>query len=250
MRSWSIASFFCSSTADWFDRVHPDDIHRLQAELALHLAGTAEQFQVEVRMQRKDHSWRWMLVRGVAVRDDAGKAVRMAGSISDIHERKQVEQKLQHAATHDELTGLANRSMLMDRLTQAIKRAKRNPNYRFALLFLDFDRFKIINDSLGHSVGDALLKSIAERFRRVLREGDTVARFVGDEFVVLLPDVRSLAEVEKAAERIVDVFNEPHELDDHEIQSSVSLGVVLLAYRKLFDSRHRLRTDRLHRVGE
>ncbi|MHC4416093.1 MAG: putative bifunctional diguanylate cyclase/phosphodiesterase [Planctomycetota bacterium] len=158
-------------------------------------------------------------------------------TFTDVSRRKRTEKKLQHAAKYDGLTDLASRSLLVDRLTQAITRRRRLPEYKFAVLFLDFDRFKIVNDSLGHKVGDQLLISVADRLRANLREIDTPAliggehvpaRLGGDEFVVLLdgiPDARAALVV---AERLQDMLAEPHILEGHEVISTASIGIVVI----------------------
>src|SRR5439155_16718075 len=127
-------------------------------------------------------------VRGAAVCDAAEKAYRLAGSQTDITARKLAEEKLIYDALHDGLTGLPNRSLFMDRLGQALAFQRRRADYRFAVLFLDVDRFKTVNESLGHTQGDVLLVQIAQRLRGVVRPGDTVARLGGDEFALLLGD--------------------------------------------------------------
>ncbi|HET7784685.1 MAG TPA: PAS domain S-box protein, partial [Myxococcales bacterium] len=173
---------------EWFDRVHPDDRARLRSDLGQHLEGRTPNLETELRLRHVDGSWRWMLVRGAAVRDASGKAYRLAGSQTDITDRKFAEEKLLHDALHDGLTGLPNRSLFLDRLSQAMAFSQRREDYRFAVLFLDLDRFKTVNDSLGHTRGDGLLVQVAKRLRAQARPGDTVARLGGDEFAVLLED--------------------------------------------------------------
>src|SRR5207302_8595637 len=134
---------------------------------------------------------RWVLVRGLAVRDAAEQVYRLAGSMTDITERKEAEEKLLHDALHDALTGLPNRALLLDRLAHALARLQRRPDALFAVLFLDVDRFKNVNDSLGHMIGDQLLVAIARRLESVVSASDTVARLGGDEFVILLEDLDS-----------------------------------------------------------
>ena len=160
----------------------------------------------------------------------------VVATFADVSDRKQNEGKLRHAAEHDTLTGLPSRSLLTDRLQQAINRAKRMPGYEFAVLFLDFDRFKIINDSLGHEVGDQLLISIAERLRANLRDIDTPvrldeghlpARLGGDEFVILLDGIDGPRAAVIVAERLQEALSKPHILDGHEVISTASIGIVI-----------------------
>src|SRR5712692_3009189 len=154
---------------EWFGRVHPEDRVRLRHEIDAHLAGLTPYHEAELRMLHKDGRYRWVLSRGVAVRDEAGKAYRVAGSQSDITERKLAEEQLRHDAFYDPLTGLPNRALFLDHLNGSIARAGRRPGYLFAVLFFDLDRFKNVNDSLGHSVGDQLLIEVAHRLHKCLR---------------------------------------------------------------------------------
>ena len=186
----------------WLKRVHPDDRERLSGDLQRHLEGRSPHLEVEHRIRHADGSWRWMLLRGTAVRDEAGKSTRIAGSLTDITERKETEEKLLHDALHDALTGLPNRSLFMDRLRQAMAFQERRPEMRFAVLFLDVDRFKNINESLGHGMGDRLLISVSKRLLKCVRPGDTVARLGGDEFGILLEDYGIPEEPALCAERI------------------------------------------------
>src|SRR5215207_1565231 len=145
----------------------------------------------------------------------------------DITERKLAEDRIQHAATHDELTGLPNRALLLDRLSMAIERARRSSDYRFAVLFLDLDRFKVINDSLGHLMGDQLLVELSRRLEQCLRKVDTVARLGGDEFAVLLDWIEDQDVPVRAAGRIQQAMAQPFNLGGHEISTTVSIGIAL-----------------------
>jgi len=171
---------------DWFTLVHPDDIENLKNAIAAHLKEPNAHLENEYRIKQKDGTYLWMLCRGLAVKDAEGKAVRMAGSQTDITNRKQMEEQLIYDAFHDGLTGLPNRALFMDRLNVSFARKKRRKDYQFAVLFMDLDRFKNINDSFGHLFGNQLLTEVAKRLNNSLRLGDTFARFGGDEFVILL----------------------------------------------------------------
>jgi len=210
---------------EWFDRVHPDDRERLFADLDQHLEGRTANLEVEHRVRHFDGSWRWMLVRGAAVRDGAGKAYRVAGSQTDITARKRAEEKLVHDALHDGLTGLPNRSLFTDRLGQALAFQQRRSDYRFAVLLLDMDRFKTVNESLGHTQGDALLVQVGQRLRAIARPGDTVARLGGDEFALLLGDFSDPEEPVRTAARVQQALSAPYDLDGTEVFASASIGL-------------------------
>jgi diguanylate cyclase (GGDEF)-like protein/PAS domain S-box-containing protein len=216
-----------SAEDEWLARVHPDDVGRLRAAIDRHLAGRAPHLESEHRIRHATGGYRWVLSRGVAIRDREGTATRMAGSMSDITDRKDAEQRLLHDALHDALTGLPNRALFMDRVTLALTRAERHPGYRCAVLFLDLDRFKLVNDSFSHSVGDQLLVALARRLASSLRPGDTVARLGGDEFTILLDDVRAAPEAAEVADRIQGALAEPFRIDGRELFVTASVGISL-----------------------
>ena len=209
----------------WFELVHPDDVNRLRAEIDAHLAGRSPHFESEHRIRHADGDWRWVLSRGVATRDDAGEPERMAGSLSDITARRNAEQQLIHGALHDPLTGLPNRALFMDRLEQRLERARRNPEPGCAVLFIDVDRFKLVNDSLSHASGDRLLQELAGRLTASLRSGDTVARLGGDEFTILLDEVALLDDALVTARRVQEALAEPFALDGRNLAITVSIGI-------------------------
>ncbi len=211
---------------EWYDRVHPQDLERLKLDIAAHISGTTPHLENEHRILHKDGSYRWVLSRGLAVRDQHGLAYRLAGSLTDITDRKIAEERLLHDALHDTLTGLPNRALFLDRLRQAVERAKRRPDYQYAVLFLDLDRFKNVNDSLGHIVGDELLVAVAGMLRAGLRSTDTVARLGGDEFVILLEDLQDRENVVRVAEWINEQLNNAFHLTEHKVFITTSIGIV------------------------
>jgi diguanylate cyclase (GGDEF)-like protein/PAS domain S-box-containing protein len=211
---------------EWFDRIHDADRERVKEEIAAHQKGLTPHFESEHRVLHKDGSFRWMLSRGVAVHDASGNALRMAGSQTDITEGK----------VSDPLTGLPNRLLFIDRVGRLIKHTKRRKDQLFAVLFLDLDGFKMINDSMGHLIGDQLLLGVANRLEKCLRSTDTVARLGetftvarlgGDEFTVLLDDIKDPSDAKRAAERMMKALASPFKLGGKEVFTSVSIGIAL-----------------------
>ena len=216
-----------SMIEEWFARVHAEDIDRLRGEIEDHIAGKTDHLESLYRVRHRDGAWRWVLARGLAVRDTDGKAYRLAGSQTDVTERKLAEEQLLYDALHDSLTGLPNRALFMEELQLAIDRRRRRPAYGFTVLFLDLDRFKIINDSLGHMAGDTLLIEVAHRILKCLRPGDRVARLGGDEFTVLLDDVDDVTGATHVADRIHHEMQAPFLLSGREVFSGASIGIAL-----------------------
>ena len=194
---------------DWFARIHPGDLASLHVALEAHMAGETAHFLHEHRIRHEDGTYRWMLCRGVAVRRADGRATRIAGSQTDITDRATAQEQLRHAALHDTLTALPNRALFMELLAQMLDRCRRHPEHRFAVLFLDIDRFKVVNDSLGHLIGDELLRGISRRLEGCLRAGDVLARLGGDEFTILLSDLGHVDQASFIAERIQEVLRAP-----------------------------------------
>jgi diguanylate cyclase (GGDEF)-like protein len=215
------------SLDEWLKWIHPEDVEEFKVKIYAHLEGLTPHFEHEHRMLHKAGQRRWMLTRGLAVRDGEGKAYRMAGSLTDITDRKNAEQQLLHDAFHDALTGLANRALFLDRLGQSMARSERKPGYHFAVLFLDLDRFKVINESLSHTIGDRLLVELADRIRGCLRPADTAARLGGDEFAILLEEIGDMQDAVGFAERINKAVQEPFTLEGDEVFTSASIGIAL-----------------------
>jgi diguanylate cyclase (GGDEF)-like protein/PAS domain S-box-containing protein len=227
---------FSSSPEEWFGRVHPDDCIPLKGKLNEHLHQHTGHFQFEHRVLHRDGQYRWMLARGVAVWNDSGYAQRFAGSLTDIDRQKRTEEQLRYDALHDSLTGLGNRTLLIERVRHVNERKKRKPDLLYAVLFMDLDRFKQVNDTYGHPCGDQILIETSRRLSVNLRSMDTVtrvegaetlARFAGDEFVVLLEELRSTADAEQIAQRILAVLREPYRIDGKEITISGSVGIAV-----------------------
>jgi diguanylate cyclase (GGDEF)-like protein/PAS domain S-box-containing protein len=203
---------------EWLERVHPDDFPRLQAKMASHVEGTSPQFEDEHRVRHKDGSYRWFLNRGFAVRDGAGTAYRMAGAQTDVTDRR----------SYDPLTGLPNRALFAERLGYAFARFRRRDDYLFAVAFLDLDRFKEMNDTLGHLVADQALIAVAKRLEASLRPGDTVGRFAGDEFAVLIERFADRADALGVADRILQELSSPLRLRGHDLSLTASLGIAFM----------------------
>ncbi len=215
------------SPNEWFVRVHVDDLDRVRRHIDAGIADGAPNFEVEYRMLHKDGSYLWMLTRGMTVRAGDGDAIMMAGSQSDITERRDAQEQLVRKAFYDSLTDLPNRSLFMDRLRVSVERARRYPSYTFAVLFIDLDRFKVVNDSLGHLVGDQLLVQIARRLEKGLRGSDTFARLGGDEFAIILDGIETPNDARLVADRIKLELVRPFTIGEHSVHSTASIGIAL-----------------------
>lgn len=215
----------------WFRLVHPEDLPELRSRIRDHLDGRSPYLELDLRMLHRAGSVCWVTVRGQAALDASGKAYRISGLQTDATSRKLAEEHLREGALHDALTGLPNRTLFMDRLRVAMMRAQRSEEYRFALMFMDLDRFKVINDGRGHLAGDQLLIEVSRRLRSCLRSSDTVARLGGDEFAVLMDEVYSEPEALAFAERILAQLAAPFTLDGREHFTSGSLGITLFGPR-------------------
>jgi diguanylate cyclase (GGDEF)-like protein/PAS domain S-box-containing protein len=219
------SSEISTSIDEWFKRIHAEDFYAVKRAIAAHLDGMTPRLEIEYRLLHQDGSYRWMLCRGMAIYGTHGHATRIAGSQTDIATWKQAEETLSHAALHDTLTGLPNRVFLMERMRQAVQLSQRDQNYLFAVLFVDLDRFKVINDSLGHMIGDQLLQAIAQRLSICLNPGDCIARLGGDEFVILLADVRNPDSITVLAEKVLQELTTPFTLEGHEVFTGASIGI-------------------------
>jgi diguanylate cyclase (GGDEF)-like protein/PAS domain S-box-containing protein len=216
-----------NNMSEWNARVHPDDVARLLVQISEFFHSKQDKFTAEYRVRCKDDSWKWILTRGmVSHRNEEGRVIRMIGTHTDLTERKQAEETIQRQAHYDALTQLPNRRLFRDRLEQTIRNAKRDRS-GFALMLIDLDHFKEVNDTLGHDAGDFLLVDAAQRLLHCVRESDTVARMGGDEFVVILPDIDDAASIERIAQKIIDKLSAPYLLGEEKAFISASLGITL-----------------------
>jgi diguanylate cyclase (GGDEF)-like protein/PAS domain S-box-containing protein len=218
---------------EWFDRIEPEDVQAVRLEVDLHLRGLTPHFQAEYRMRAKDGEPLWVLTRGICQRDSDGTAIRMAGSQTDITDRKRTEEVLLHGALYDPLTSLANRALLLDRLSFMTSRVRRNPELRFAVLYVDLDNFKGVNDAFGHVGGDEVLTAIGARVRSVVPSEHTVARMGGDEYAVVVETPGDLADAARLAERVLDQVRIPVKLKERSVRITASVGIAFS------DSRYR-----------
>ena len=211
----------------WLSRIHPDDVARVQTTVQGVLEGQIPSLSLEFRMRCKDGRWKWMLSRGMVVgRDGEGHPLRLIGTHADVSDRKAVEEQMRLLAQYDPLTGLPNRALLADRLQMALVQAKRDGDM-VALLYLDLDNFKPVNDRFGHAAGDHLLREVAARLRDTVRDSDTVARIGGDEFILLLPAVKSQDDVLAVGGKILQVLAEPFSLPGGTASVTASIGAAI-----------------------
>lgn len=215
-----------SDTPDeWLSRIHQEDHDRVRASIDAYLEGTTSNFEIEYRIRHFSGNYLWMMAKGLAIRTSSGRATRFAGSQTDVSERKSNEEQMIYDALHDTLTSIPNRTLLLDRIRQSLVRRKRYPKTSFAIIFIDLDRFRLVNESLGHIHGDELLQLISARLKETIPIGDTVARLGGDEFSILLQDIDSVRDVEVIAKDIQNSFSKPFFLGDKEVFASASMGI-------------------------
>ncbi len=213
---------------EWEQRVHPDDLRNARTELQRHLDGETEIYINRHRVRCKEGNYRWILDRGIVVeRAEDGTPLRMIGTHSDITEQVEHQKALEHSATHDSLTGLPNRFLFSELIQRAMHRCRRNDSL-LALLYIDLDGFKEINDEYGHDAGDELLIMVAQRMNRLLRQEDMIARLGGDEFVIAISDLARNSEVIPLLKRLLHDLNQTvtyREHEEHPLQVSASIGV-------------------------
>ena len=211
---------------EWMDRVHADDIVALKEALEAHLSGTTDVFQHEHRIRHEDGTYRRVLCRGVAPRLAGRRPARIAGSLTETTERQVAPKPLPAAGFLDPLTGLCNRAVFVEGLGRRLEEFKARPGgSQFAALYLDLDRFKIVNDSLGHPVGDELLAAVSRRLESCLRQGDVLARLGGDEFAILLNELGDGSQANAIAFRIQEGLSAPFSIGGREVFTTASIGI-------------------------
>ena len=220
-----------NSHDEWFGRVHPEDRDRVQGEIDGHLQSETPYLESEHRLKHHDGSYRWILCRGLAVRDDVGEPLRIAGSHTDFTSRKRVEEQLLHDAVRDQLTGLPNRGVIVRAVERSLGRAARRDGYAFAILHLNIDRLKLFNESLGHHMGDRLLVEIASRLKTGVRPSDLLARLGGDEFGLLVDDIEDVTDATRIATRISETMSSPFNLAGREVFATASIGIAVSSSR-------------------
>ena len=238
-----------ANPGEWFQRVHEEDLPSVERAIRQHLERYSTHFEHEFRMEHNDGTYRWVIARGIAVFGDSGPT-RLAGSMADITDRRMAEDQLVHDAMHDALTNFPNRTLLLDRIERAVSLSKRQ-SHLIGVLVLDVDRFKVVNDSLGHTVGDEFLKAMGERLESCLRPGDTVARLGGDEFAILLDGMTEAGDAIRVVNRVFAELEQSFEVGGHEIFATTSIGVIVSAsrYRRPEDLLRDADTA-MHRVKE
>ncbi len=209
----------------WLSRVHPSDLRGLQDAIAAHLDGLTNRLEFLHRVRGADGSYRWLTVHGVAIRDHAGKPVRIVGSFRDVTDLRATETELRRSAERDGLTGLLNRAAFCSAVSEALEEARTTGEYGFAVAGIDLDGMALVNDTLGSMQGDRVLRAAARRLLSVVGEGELIGRIGGDEFGMLIRDVASEAELNRAFERIQAPLSQPIVLDGQDIYASASVGV-------------------------
>ena len=216
---------------EWFKLIHIDDRDHVRTNLSAHLSGRTSHFECEFRILHQNGHFQWFRCRGLAFYDETHQAVRIAGSQTDITDYHRALEQLAYDALHDAMTGLPNRVLLLERIRHALNKSERDQSKLCAVAFLDLDRFKLINDSLGHIIGDQLLTEVAQRLKSCLRPIDTVARLGGDEFVLLLDEILDIEYAIQIIQRVQRALKNSFHLDGNEVFTNASIGIAISGSR-------------------
>ncbi|MEL7035689.1 MAG: EAL domain-containing protein [Cyanobacteria bacterium J06592_8] len=215
---------------EWEKRIHPGDRERVLRAIQNHLEQHTPDYSTEHRIRCKNGRYKWVLHRGQALWNEIGDPIRMVGSQTDLSKRKQAETQLFYHAYHDSLTHLPNRAFFIDRLHLALNQACQFSDHQFAVLFIDLDRFKLVNDGLGHFAGDELLIRVGQKLKQCIKSNDTLARLGGDEFAILLNPIQRISESILVAEKILTLLQRPFRIQDQTVSISASIGITLSHY--------------------
>lgn len=216
-----------NTVEEWMARIHPDDSRRVMGAVREHLNSGGPDFELEHRIRQADGSYRWVTVRGRALHNASGRPERVVGSQADLRRLKWTQERLEHDARHDRLTGLANRVQLIEQINAEIAHQSKDPGYLFAVAYVDLDRFKQLNDTLGHATGDVLLSEVGERLEETRLPHDLLARVAGDEFVALFRAVHDGADAMQRIVALRKAFERPFEVDGRMTKVSASMGLAL-----------------------
>ncbi|MCP3979782.1 MAG: EAL domain-containing protein [bacterium] len=211
----------------WMELIHPEERDHVERQIDNLIHGRSAEVATEHRMLHNDGDYRWVLTRALALCDTTGKAYRVGGSQTDITASKENAERLEHRALHDQLTGLPNRTLFMDRLDHVLKYTQRREDHLFAVLHIDVDRFKLVNDSLGRLAGDRLLEEVGKRLQDTMRNTDSVGRLGGDEFVILLEEIKDITDAIRVVNRVDRELAAPFEIEGQEFFITMSTGIVL-----------------------
>ena len=210
----------------WWSLIHPEDREAFEEALENYIYQKTPYFVCEYRVKSKDNDYIWFLTRGKAIRDKDGAPIRMAGSHTDITDRKKAEEKINYLAYYDIVTGLANRTLFEEKLNKTIEKAKEKKEM-FGIVYLDLDNFKTVNDTMGHDFGNLLLKDIGDLLKRHIGKQDMAARLSGDEFVILVPRLNSNEKLKNMINGINNEFREPFILGNQQVYVTMSSGIVI-----------------------
>jgi diguanylate cyclase (GGDEF)-like protein/PAS domain S-box-containing protein len=213
--------------AEWEKRIHPEDLILYRAKIAKCIYRELTSFECELRLMTKSGKWKYFLNRAkVLINTDGGEPLIISGIVQDISDRKESEKKIRYFENHDELTKLPNRRLARDRIDQTLQQANRYKQ-KFAILFIDVDRLKSVNDEFGHAVGDILIKTIANKIKESIRDSDTLARIGGDEFLAILPDIHYKKNVQEIIKKIENTFKSKLKVGEQYLVASVSIGITI-----------------------
>jgi diguanylate cyclase (GGDEF)-like protein/PAS domain S-box-containing protein len=225
MLGYTLGELLPINLETWMDMLHPEDVEKVREQLNNHLKGNSDFYECELRMRHKKGNWIWILARGkISEKSSDGRPFIMSGTNLDITARKHAEETIRHMATHDGLTDLPSLRLAKDRLVMAVNTAKRNRD-RAAVMFIDLDGFKEVNDTFGHDAGNDVLREVAARLRQSIRETDTAARVGGDEFMLVLSEIKTKENASEIAEKLLDHLSKPVITSGNSARVGASIGI-------------------------